>query len=179
MGAQIAIVQSRDDERALILHLQSQYQLLALPRILDRREVAPVALGDLDANEQILFRSQDAPMFQQSIQEIEGKPDQYQVNRNRLLGRFLEWDRTEWVGEREAQAGRFYFDRPSGSNDDASHALESTYRAIRSWIQKNSPLRSEGRHPMFVGAHLAKMVQEERARVVYPNGDEVVLVPNV
>lgn len=179
MGAQIAIVQSRDDERALLLHLKRRYQLLALPRMFDQREITPVELGELDATAQVLFRLQDAALFQQSIREIDGRAGQYQVDRSRLLGRFLEWNRTDWVGEHEAQAGRFYFNRPSGRDDEASQALESVYRAIRSWIQKNSPLRSEGRHPMFIGAHLARMIQEKRARVVYPNGDKVVLVPNV
>jgi hypothetical protein len=91
---------------------------------------------------------------------------------------FIEWNRTVWEHEGEAQAGRFYYQRPSRHAIDSSRRMEQTFRAIQAWIKKRSAMRSDERHPMYVGEHLSAMVRNGRACVVYPNGSRVKLVNN-
>lgn len=177
MGSQIAIVQSAEDEQELVSFLQEKHRFLALPRVLPRADLDPVEFGASDADKQLFFLETDAQLMREHVRPIEGGSGGYQVDRNSVRGLFIEWNRTTWEREGEAQAGRFYFDRPVSSTE-SSRTMDRAFRAIQTWTKKHSPMRSDERHPMYVSRHLASMVREGRARIVYPNGSDVKLVEN-
>lgn len=175
MGSQIAIVQSSPDEQELVTFLQQRERFVAVPFMMSRRDVQPVELGRCDAVEQMIFRAEDAPRLMAAIKEVENSPGKFQIDRNKWQGWFIEWDRTVWARKGEAQAGRFYYDRPRPP-DSSAQVIDRTMKAIQTWVKKHSPAHSDDRHPMYVGADLWAKVQEGSARIVYPNGSAVTLV---
>lgn len=178
MGSQIAIAQAAQDEAEAVQFLQQRHRFVAVPRVLSGPEVQAVELGRCEAVKQLFFLAEDADKVLGHIRQLTDRPGEHQVDRGELRGLFIEWNRTVWEREGEAQAGRFYFDRPSPPHDPSARIMDATMRQLTSWIKKSYPLRSDRRHPTYVGPHLSEMVRAGRARVVYPNGSAVKLVEN-
>jgi len=178
MGSQIAIAQAAQDEAEAVQFLQKRHRFLAVPRVLAGPQVQAVELGSCEAVKQLFFLSEDADTVLTHIQPITGRPGEYHVDREELRGLFIEWNRTVWEREDEAQAGRFYFDRPSPPLNPSARIMDRTIGAFAGWIKKSYPLRSDRRHPTYVGPHLAERIHAGRARIVYPNGSDVKLVEN-
>lgn len=178
MSSQVAIVQSALDERELVDALTERHRILAVPRVLAQPKVQAVALGECDAEKQLLFMADDAELIRSAVQEIENASGTYQVDRTLNRGRFIEWNRTIWIQPNVARPGRFYYNRPTSPMSPSGRVVDQTMRKIQTWIKTNSPMRSHEIHPIYVGAHLSDMVQGGRAHIIYPNGSPISLVEN-
>ena len=177
MASQIAIAQAAEDERTLVEQLE-RYSLLTLPRTFEELEPSPAKWGSSDAEKQVIFVPDAADDLVASVREVEGTPNRYQIHRSAMRGLFLEWNRTTWPRAQEAEPGRFYYDRVSAPSDARIAKTDTAFRAIQRWIKASSPLRSERRHPTYVGARLAEMIRQGEVRLTYPNGTEVSLIEN-
>ena len=178
MGSQIAIVQSAQDERDLVSFLGQRNPFLALPRVIPHSHPVPAELGTSTAEKQVFFLVEEMEMILAHIRPIGGQLGEYQVDRVRTSGLVIEWNRTVWEHPGEAQPGRFYLQRPLSPVSDASRIMERTFHAIQAWTKRTSPMRSDERYPMYVGADLWTLIRNGRARIVHPNGSEVKLVEN-
>ena len=109
-------------------------------------------------------------------------------------GLYLEWTKNK-ANSREddryagplvySETGRIYL--PSLTLDDrvpdeiagSWKALSRVFASIKRHIVKMSPLRSDEKHPLYVGPGLATQVEAGTATVLYANGvTEMPLVPN-
>jgi len=177
MGLQTLVVQAPLDERVVVDFLAEEARWLAAPRQFTEPQLPTALLDDLPANRLILFRAEDLATLEGAVIPLRGESGQYLVDRVRVEGLFIEWNRTDWQDSKMPQAGRFYYDG-SDASSQSSQAVERTMRKLQRWIRATYPLRSTQRLPTYVGPHCAESLRRGEIEIRHPNGTPMELVRN-
>ena len=176
MGQQIAIAQAEEDERSATEWLLSRSGLLCLPRLSLEAHPEPRRLGGGEADEQVIFLEEAAPLvlahwgpcLRWSGQE-EG-PAEYHVFPKDYA--CIEWSRTARMEDGRVIAGRYYLNTGENSflPEPQQQRLRSLMASLTSWIRRSYPLRSTAKYPVHVGPALAAQLAGGTRRLVHGNG---------
>jgi hypothetical protein len=175
MGIQVQVAQTPSDEREVVSFLLEKWDLRCLPRAWRGQTPAPRQLGECDAGAQIFFPAELEAEVLRRVNPIVVKVGEFQVYP--MAGVSIEWSRSGWLGPGKARAGRFYLDTAGGAPGDAPHLLKAVMDRLVRHIKRVSPLASDARFPVHVGADLARNIGLGTMQLVYPNGSVMPLKP--
>jgi hypothetical protein len=157
VGIQIGVVQSPADERFIIDELLEKYNLYCLPSMIDVSGQVPLRLGNCDVSKQLIFVGMDLPR----------------------LGEYLEWTRTRQHANGGYLAGRYFLNTRNTMADRFSETKKVMTFIIK-LIKDHYPLKEcDSKIPYYVGPKLTNEVRSGLAKIVYPNGEEMGLCPNI
>lgn len=173
MGRQIRIAQSLEDEAEINQALVEKFQLFCLPRIFTFEQSQPVKLGNLLANEQVLFLEEYKDLVVKHIVPVVSKQGQYRVQFS-FLG--VEWLRSHQEISGRYLSGRYYYNSSDSQIDPRIFAKTTkVYNFLYRVIKKRYPKISDDPGRIYVGSNLSAMIERKQAEVVYPNGTLVKL----
>jgi hypothetical protein len=181
MSIQVQIAQDVEDDRATVAWLAERGTWLCLPRIVEGAP-RPRPL-DLDARALIVFPAENEKLV---VDGVKAMPAFDGTKKNAASedgrGFYMQWNRTHEKSAGEyvvggADAARFYY-HPMTPAPPRAATVEKVVKALVKHVQQTSPLTTEGRIPLFIGPHLAERWRAKSAKILYPNGTVIPLVPN-
>ena len=182
MGSQqIQIAHDETDTRQLISWLSTQAPLRCLPATARKMTSSPAALDTvLDGDRMAIFLAEDEEHVLAASRLSPDDSTLMVVTNPDNHGWIFQWTRTrvdqDGVYVPTGVGGsRIYYSEP-GSKSSAK--IRRLVVALIRKIRKTSPWTSDERHPVYVGESLGTKVRSGSARLVHPNGAELVLVPN-
>ena len=183
MSSQIQIAQDVEDERDMWAWLTQLTPLFALPRVVSKGIPAPRPVEEATGERSlVVFPAEGAPCVLDGAAQMKAFDGRRVTASPAARGCYFEWDRTREVrpgvyvvgGE---QVARIYYQRRQPLEASAK-LVEGLVKKLLKYVQMRSPLMASGKIPRFVGPHLAERIKRNDATLRYPNGTEIVLVPN-
>jgi len=168
MGKQIQVGHTNCDEQEVVLQLAKICPWLSLPRTFPAPIIEPSPLGSLTNKDQIIFPEVLSEVVLDNIVKVlpsswDGEEDQvarYFVHPRAYA--FIEWARCPHVNGTISK-GRFYLN--TGYENTVPVAQEKLLtrlmNSLMEGVMKRSPYKVIYTLPIYVGAHLAKAVQNE------------------
>lgn len=175
MGTQVQVAQTPSDEREVVDFLLRKWDLRCLPRAWRGQTPVPRPLGECDAGKQLLFPAELEAEVLRRVIPIAAHEGEFHVYP--MAGVSIEWSRSELLGPGKVRAGRFYLDTSGGAAGDDPRTLKAVMNGLVRHIKQVSPLVSDDRYPVHVGADLARNIGLGTMQLVYPNGSAVPLKP--
>lgn len=179
---QIQIAHDKTDEKGLIAWLEAKADLRALPATSRNGDLRPTKLLGCEVARQVVFLAQDERRVVEAARPSREDPDLVVVASSAGCGWYFEWSRTRSDASSNyspmgVEGSRVYFPKPY-DGAASSKELRRVFDALIRWIRTTSPSISTDRYPIYVGRSLSERVARGEARVVTPNGKDIVLVPN-
>jgi hypothetical protein len=176
VSIQIQIAQSAKDEVDFAEYLRSigidRFHEKFFPRGVWQPRESWESRDDVsELDDQVLcFRSTDLKAVESMIKPAIA-PDPVDLVSD-YLRITVEWSLTRRNSCHGYFPGRVYWGNPTGAYHHAPGAIEvrKLVTKITSQIKKTFPLRTDHKHPTYVGPELARLVEEGTAHVAFGNG---------
>ncbi|WP_147442769.1 hypothetical protein [Corallococcus interemptor] len=169
MSTQFRIAVDERDEQRLCEFLRDRWQAMCAPRFSMNPQLEAVPVGQCSSPEQVVFPADLLALVQGRVAPVVGRDGEFHVYPK--AGACLEWTRAQ-ARDRNVIPGRFYLDASPGGGAEGRR-LKNMMKELLAFVEKESPLVSKDKVPIFVGRSLSERVSRGDAQVLYGGGSPV------
>lgn len=154
--------------------LDARWHALCAPRFLAAPELRAVPVGQCLGLQQVVFPADLLTLVQARVVPVLGRDGEYHVHPK--AGTCLEWTRAGVRNDNVVIPGRFYLDSVHEEGGEAK-LLKAMMKNLKAFVQREYPLVSKDKIPIFVGTSLAARASSGEVQILYPGGSPVPLGP--